>query len=97
MTLLIQHNARDLEEELAWFARVLDTRFKLYFGEDAEVDDVFAITPPDLRARAQHPRRDLALACRTGNLRRGARPLSLEYQHREITLDGGDPAGGVVD
>ena len=29
----IQHNARDLELELAWFARVLDARFKLYFAE----------------------------------------------------------------
>ncbi len=50
MTLLIQQNARDLEEELAWFARVLDTRFKLYFDQESEGDDVFAITPPDLRA-----------------------------------------------
>ena len=50
MTPLIQQNARDLEEELAWFARVLDTRLKLYFDQPSEVDDVFAITPPDLRA-----------------------------------------------
>ncbi len=50
MTPLIQQNARDLEEELAWFARVLDTRFKLYFDQESEVDDVFAITPPDLSA-----------------------------------------------
>lgn len=44
----IRKNARDLEQELAWFARVLDTRFKLYFGDHCEVADVFAITPPDL-------------------------------------------------
>ena len=32
----LQQNARDLEQELSWFARVLDTRFKLYFGQDAD-------------------------------------------------------------
>jgi hypothetical protein len=41
-------NARDLEHELAWFTRVLDTRFKLYFGQQAEDDDVLAMVPPDL-------------------------------------------------
>jgi hypothetical protein len=41
-------NARDIENELAWFAQVLDTRFKLYFGLEAEHEDVFEITPPDL-------------------------------------------------
>ncbi|MFN0194230.1 MAG: ATP-binding protein [Aestuariivirga sp.] len=42
-------NARDLERELAWFARLLDARFKLYFGTPAEADSksVFEITPPD--------------------------------------------------
>lgn len=44
----IQQNARDLEQELAWFSRVLDTRFKLYFGQEAEHGDVFEIIPPDL-------------------------------------------------
>jgi AAA+ superfamily predicted ATPase len=44
-------NARDLEVELAWFARLLDARFKRYFGQDAEVEpvpDVYEIPPPDL-------------------------------------------------
>ena len=50
MMALIEQNARDLEEELAWFARVLDTRFKLYFGEDAAYEEVFEVTPPDLSA-----------------------------------------------
>jgi AAA+ superfamily predicted ATPase len=45
---LIQANARDLELELDWFARVLDARFKLYFGQETTDQDVFAITPPDL-------------------------------------------------
>jgi len=44
----IRQNAEDLENELAWFARILDTRFKLYFGHDTEYQDVFDITPPDL-------------------------------------------------
>ena len=42
--------ARDLEQELAWFARVLDARFKLHFGPDCEVQSVFDIAPPDLSA-----------------------------------------------
>ena len=44
----IQKNAHDLELELAWFTRVLDTRLKLYFGEACEVQNVFDISPPDL-------------------------------------------------
>ena len=47
-------NARDLEAELAWFARVLDTRFKLYFGQDCELAEVDQVTPPDL-ARSKSP------------------------------------------
>jgi len=30
----IELNARDLEQELAWLARVLDIRFKLYFDQE---------------------------------------------------------------
>lgn len=44
----LERNARDLELELAWFAQVLDTRFKLYFGQESPVPDVGSITPPDL-------------------------------------------------
>jgi hypothetical protein len=40
-------NARDLERELDWFAEVLDTRLKLYFGNETPRDSVFAIEPPD--------------------------------------------------
>ena len=46
----LQANARDLERELDWLARVIDTRFKLYFGESCEHDDVLAVTPPMLDA-----------------------------------------------
>ena len=44
----IQHNARDLELELEWFARVLDTRLKLYFAEPCDCADVVEVEPPDL-------------------------------------------------
>ncbi|MDB5904413.1 MAG: Cell division protein FtsH [Betaproteobacteria bacterium] len=39
-------NARDLEQELAWFAQALDARFKLYFGQDAQVASVYDVAPP---------------------------------------------------
>ncbi len=45
----VRRNARDLELELDWFARVLDTRFKLYFSEQTEYRDVFEVAPPALR------------------------------------------------
>jgi AAA+ superfamily predicted ATPase len=54
MTTALQQNARDLEQELAWFAQVLDTRFKLYFGQETAVQDVFEIAPPDL-SQAESP------------------------------------------
>ena len=44
----IELNACDLERELAWFARVLDARFKLYFGQQAGCNSVFEIAPPEL-------------------------------------------------
>ena len=44
----LQQNAHDLEKELAWFAQLLDTRFKLYFGQETAVTNLFDITPPDL-------------------------------------------------
>ncbi len=51
MTPLAQ-NARDLEQELAWFARLLDTRIKRYFEHEGAVQDVCDIMPPDLSASA---------------------------------------------
>ncbi len=44
----LQANAHDLEQELAWLAELLDTRFKLFFRQEAAQTDVFAILPPDL-------------------------------------------------
>lgn len=48
----LQQNARDLELELAWFARVLDARFKSYFGQEAGGRDVADVAPPDLQESA---------------------------------------------
>ena len=45
---IAQLNAHDLELELGWLTRVLDARFKTYFGMQQESLDVFAIAPPDL-------------------------------------------------
>jgi hypothetical protein len=45
---LLQLNARDLEQELTWFAHLLDARLKKYFEQDAAAPEVFEITPPDL-------------------------------------------------
>ena len=45
---VIQQNARDLEQEFAWFAQLLDLRFKLYFGQETEYPDIFETIPPDL-------------------------------------------------
>jgi AAA+ superfamily predicted ATPase len=50
MATALELNAHDLEQDLAWFGQVLDARFKLYFGQEAAVQDVFAVTPPDLSA-----------------------------------------------
>lgn len=44
--LLSEFNARDLEQELGWFASVLDTRFKLYFDAETDCKSVFEIVPP---------------------------------------------------
>lgn len=46
----LQANARDLELELAWFARLLDARFKNYLKQDADSPKVSTVTPPDLSA-----------------------------------------------
>ncbi len=45
---VIQLNSRDLEQELSWFRRVIDTRLKLYFGQESDFNNVFDIKPPDL-------------------------------------------------
>lgn len=44
----MKENARDLERELDWFARVLDTRLKHYFRTPGAAESVLEIAPPDL-------------------------------------------------
>lgn len=44
----IVENAADLEQELAWFSRVLEARFKLHFAAEAGEESVLDIAPPDL-------------------------------------------------
>ncbi len=45
----LQLNARDLEQELTWFSRLLDVRIKSYFAEEgAAVPDAEDLVPPDL-------------------------------------------------
>lgn len=47
-------NAYDLEQELQWFARIIDVRFKLYFKQESnninqsDIQSVDEIQPPDL-------------------------------------------------
>jgi AAA+ superfamily predicted ATPase len=45
---VLRQNAHDLERELEWFRQVLDTRFKLYFGQECAVKSIFEIQPPEL-------------------------------------------------
>lgn len=44
----IQQSAQHLEQELGWLASVIDTRIRLYFGDQCEHQDVLEITPPPL-------------------------------------------------
>jgi hypothetical protein len=47
-------NARDLELELDWFAQVIETRNRLYFGKEPEHRAIFNPDPPDL-SRSDSP------------------------------------------
>ncbi len=52
-----QLNARDVELELEWLARILDVRFRLHFGQDCEHADIFEARPPDLSgSRSEYAR-----------------------------------------
>ena len=44
----VHANAVALAAELDWFERVLETRIALHFEQPAAVDDIHALTPPDL-------------------------------------------------
>ncbi|WP_437971299.1 ATP-binding protein [Sorangium sp. So ce260] len=45
---VLTDNARDLERELDWLARVLDARLKSYFGKEIPRPDALQIAPPSL-------------------------------------------------
>lgn len=45
---IIKDNSVDLKQEFAWFKQILDVRFKLYFGQEVEQQDIFDIDPPNL-------------------------------------------------
>ena len=45
---LIRSNAQDLERELAWLSLVIDTRLKLFFGQESTHSSVLELTPPNL-------------------------------------------------
>jgi hypothetical protein len=40
-------NAETLERELAWLSEVIDTRMRLYFGQETAYADISEVTPPD--------------------------------------------------
>ena len=44
----LEHNARDLSRELAWFARLLDVRMKGYFNPEDGASALTLPDPPDL-------------------------------------------------
>ncbi|MFT7265131.1 MAG: hypothetical protein ACI9A2_003215, partial [Halioglobus sp.] len=50
MTAATQLNARDLEQEIDWFAQIIDTCFALYFGHECPYKAISDLAPPDLGA-----------------------------------------------
>ena len=44
-----RENALTLEKEIAWFCRVMDARFNLYFERNTDSADIHAYAPPDMR------------------------------------------------
>lgn len=45
---VIEDNAKTLDTELQWLGQVIDTRFKLYWGQESAYADVHDIAPPDM-------------------------------------------------
>ncbi|TND09747.1 MAG: ATPase AAA [Bacteroidetes bacterium] len=43
----VKLNSETLNRELGWFAEVLDTRLKLYFGQECKYSDITEINPPE--------------------------------------------------
>ncbi len=44
----IKTNAMTLDQEIAWFKKVLAARFDIYFQRASAIDDIQIITPPDV-------------------------------------------------
>ncbi|MDQ3109389.1 MAG: ATP-binding protein [Bacteroidota bacterium] len=47
-----ESNAAVLDRDLSWLAAVLDVRFRLYFGQECEYDDIHDLLPPDYKEGA---------------------------------------------
>lgn len=56
----LEKNARDLELELTWLAKLIDIRFKLYFGQETDIADLFQIDPPEFIESDSHYARLIA-------------------------------------
>ncbi|SEM90317.1 ATP-binding protein [Nitrosomonas marina] len=41
-------NAESLEREVKWFKAIVKARFDLYFGRETDIDEIYAISAPDL-------------------------------------------------
>ncbi|MDI3464961.1 MAG: Cell division-associated, ATP-dependent zinc metalloprotease FtsH [Nitrospira sp.] len=46
-------NALCLEREVDWFSEVLETSLRLYFKQETEHQDIYAIPPPDLKPHGE--------------------------------------------
>jgi len=44
----LKNNAVDLEKELAWCTAIIDARFRIYFDQGQQLEDVFTIPPPNI-------------------------------------------------
>lgn len=49
---LHHQNAVDLLQEIEWFGKVVDTRLKLYLGEQCDYSSIYEIAPPEYPATA---------------------------------------------
>lgn len=45
---LLEANASDLHQELDWFGKLVDTRIKLHFGQEADYPSIYDIPLPDI-------------------------------------------------
>lgn len=79
-------NARTLEAELEWFIKVVETRFRLYFGQEGAHGDIREHAPPDLRGDGSEYAR-VVTECGMGFDERIVLMLSLVPHIRPQALD----------